>query len=263
MNFKNQTIWITGASSGIGEALAYAFSSKGARLILSARRTNELERVKSHCAYPEQVHILALDLAEYHDLNQKVKLALQQVDQIDILINNGGISQRALVQDLELPVLDRIMQVNFFGAAALTQALLPHFLERKAGHFVCISSLMGKFSSPLRSGYCASKHALHGFYDALRAEVHDHQIAVSLICPGFIKTKVSLNALLGDGHKQNTMDPSSAKGMPPEVCAQKILKAIQKKKPEVYIGGKEVMGVYLKRFFPSLLRRMMRKAQVI
>ena len=255
--------WITGASSGIGEALAIALNQQGARVILSARRIEVLEKVKDKCLHPERAYVLPLDLRDTDSLTQKVQEAIAAFGWVDVLINNGGISQRSLVKETPLAVDRKLMEVNYFGTVALSKALLPHFIERKSGHYVVISSLVGKIGSPLRSGYAASKHALHGFFDSLRAEHYQDNIQVTLICPGFIKTQVSVNALDASGEPRNVMDQAQAYSrFSAEKCAKLIIKAIQRQKKEVYIGGKEVLGVYLKRFFPSLFARVLRKAKV-
>ena len=256
---KNQVIWITGASSGIGEALAHNLAKKGAKLILSARRKEELERVKNTCQSAENnIFVLPLDLEKSHEFSIKVAEAIAHFGKIDILINNGGISQRSLAKDTSVDVDRRIMEIDYFGS----KALLPYFLERKAGKFVVITSLVGKFGTPMRSAYSAAKHALHGFFDALRAESWKENIKVLIVCPGFIKTQVSVNALIGSGEKQGKMDNAQANGMSAEICAEKIVNAIKQGKEEVYIGGNEVFGVYLKRFFPSIFSKILRKAKV-
>jgi short-subunit dehydrogenase len=178
------------------------------------------------------------------------------------LVNNGGISQRALAKETTLEVDKKLMAVNYFGTVALTKALLPNMLTHQLGHIVTITSLTGKFGSPYRSSYAASKHALHGFFDSLRAELYDAHIKVTLICPGFIRTNVSKNALTGDGAKLGTMDEATDKGMDPARLAHKILQAIEDGKEEAYFGGKEVLGVYLKRFFPHYFAKMILKAKV-
>ena len=154
------------------------------------------------------------------------------------------------------------MEIDYFGTVALTKALLPHFISKKAGHFVVITSLMGVFSSPLRSGYCGAKHALHGFFESLRAEVYDSGIDITIVCPGFIATDISLNAVVGDGSKQGTMDEKTGAGMTALQCAKKLAKAVDRKKPEVYIGRTEIIAIYVKRFFPNLFRRIIRKTAV-
>jgi short-subunit dehydrogenase len=161
-----------------------------------------------------------------------------------------------------MDVVRRIMEVNFFGTVAVTQAVLPGMLTRGRGHIVVISSLVGKFGTPQRSVYAASKHALHGFFDSLRAEVHDRGLRVTIICPGFIRTDVSVNALTGDGSQHGTMDDVQAQGMTPAACASRIVRAVEQEKQEAYIGGREVLGVYAKRFVPRLFNRVIRRMKV-
>lgn len=264
-SFTSKVIWITGASSGIGEALANELAKKGARLILSARRKEELERVKGNCnaAVQPNIRILPLDLSQPSTLKLSTEAAVQLFGHVDILINNGGISQRSLAKETSLEVDRAIMEVDYFGTIALTKYLLPHFLKRKSGHYVVTSSVMGKIGTPYRSGYSAAKHALHGFFDSLRAEVWKDNIFVTLVCPGWIRTNITLNAMIGDGSKLNAMDKTTDKGLSPAQCAKKIIEAIQKKKEEVYIGGaKEIFGVYTKRFFPKLFSKIVRKVAV-
>jgi short-subunit dehydrogenase len=265
--FKNKVIWITGASSGIGEALVYALASHGAQLILSARRKDELERVKGNCPPDVQagIKVLPLDLSRGDTLALTTKVAIQLFGRIDVLINNGGISQRSLAKETILAVDRRLMEVDYFGTIALTKYLLPHFYEQKSGHVVTISSVMGIIGTPYRSGYAAAKHALHGFFDSLRAEVWKDcpTIYITLICPGWIRTNVTLNALTGDGTALNTMDSTTNEGMFADELARRALHAIARKKEEVYIGGaKEVLAVYLKRYLPGLFSRIVRKATV-
>lgn len=259
---KDSVVWLTGASSGIGEQLAYQLAEKGAKLIISARRIEELERVKKNCK-SETVEILTLDLNNGFSLVQRAREAETIFGPIDILINNGGISQREKIINTSLEVDRKLMEVNYFGAITLSKTLLPKMVERKKGHHVIVTSTVGIINTPYRSGYGASKHALHGFYDALRAEHHDDNINVSIILPGFIKTEISKNALTGDGSPQQSMDKAQANGMSAERCAELIVKAIEKNKNEVYIGGlKEKAGIYLKRFWPKAARKAVRKLSV-
>lgn len=263
MNFDHKIIWITGASSGIGKSLALALSKQHTKLILSSRNEKELNAVKNACDHPENVQVLPIDLENYLSLSGKVDEALTLFGGVDILFNNGGISQRSLAKDTLITVDKRLMDVNYLGTVALTKALLPHFIEKNSGHFVVITSIVGKIGTPLRSSYAASKHALHGFFDSLRAEVHQNNIKVTLACPGFVQTNVSLNALTADGTPQNKMDGATKNGLMPEVFTEKLLKAVRQEKPEVYIGGfKEKLAVYVKRFFPKLLSKMIRKLAV-
>jgi short-subunit dehydrogenase len=257
--FDNKVVWITGASSGIGEALAYSFANEGAKLILSARRESELERVKKNTKLPDnQVFILPLDIEKIAEIETKTNQAFKHFGKIDYLMNNAGISQRGSVVDSDFSVYKRIFDINFFGVIALTKAVLPYMIAQKSGHITVTSSIMGKLGTPFRSGYAATKHALHGFFDSLRAEIYRENIQVTLICPGYIRTNVSVNAITSDGSKYGKMDTNQAKGMSADECAKRILDAIYHKKEEVYMGGKEVLGVYLKRFFPRLLSKIIR-----
>lgn len=262
-NFKDKVVWITGASSGIGEALSIAFAAAGARLILSARRTDELQRVKRSLQVSDKdCLILPLDLEQPESFPNKVSQVLNYFNRLDIVVHNGGISQRSWIKDTPLAIDHKVMAINYFGPVALTKAILPHFLEQKQGHFVVISSLVGKFGTPLRSAYAASKHALHGFFDSLRAETWRESIQVTIICPGYIRTDISVNAITDTGEKHNRMDKNQQQGMAPEVCAEKILQAVAGGKQEVVIGGKETLSIYLKRFLPGLLNRLVKKINI-
>jgi short-subunit dehydrogenase len=267
MNIQNKVIWLTGASSGIGEALAYELARKKVKLIISSRRKEELERVKGNChplAQPN-IRILPMDLSEGSTLQLTTEAAIQLFGNIDILINNGGISQRALAKDTIIEADRRIMEVDYFGTISISKFLLPHFLKKKSGHFVTVSSVMGLIGTPYRSGYAAAKHALHGFFDSLRAELwkESKSIYVTMICPGWVRTNISMNSLMGDGSKLNQMDSTTSDGLEPKLVAKKIISAIESRKNEVYIGGmKEVSAVYVKRFFPGIFDRIVRKAKV-
>ncbi len=257
MNFDNKTIWITGASSGIGKGLAVMLSVFNCKLILSSRRKDELQKVKQMCRRPENVTTLPFDLADYDQMDQVVKQALNSHEKIDMLINNGGISQRSLIAETDISVDKRIMEVDYLGTVALSKALLPHFVNNQRGYFVNVSSLMGKFSSPYRSAYCAAKHALHGFFDALRLEHEKDNIKVTLVCPGFVNTDIARNALIGNGRPQLMQDRATQNGMHIKEFVNKMLDVIRQEKFEAYIGKKETFGVWLKRFFPRLLHKKM------
>ncbi len=263
MNFTNKVVWITGASSGIGKALTIELSKQGAKLILSARNEEKLQKVKSECKNADTVKVLPLDLETNSKFELKVKEAINWFGRVDILVNNGGISQRSLASETSIAVDKKIMDINYLGTVALTKAILPHFINNKNGQFVVTTSIVGKIGTPLRSSYAASKHALHGFFDSLRAENHKNNIRVTIVCPGFVKTNVSINALTGNGSPQNKMDMATQNGIAPNRFAKIMAKAIHQKKQEVYIAGaKEKLGVYAKRFFPKLLSKMIRKLRV-
>lgn len=263
MGLEGTTVWITGASAGIGKALAVEISKYDANLILSSRNLNKLEEVKSLCQDSEKVEILELDLAEQGAFDSKVKTALSFFDRIDILINNAGISQRSLAMETQASVGEKIFEVNYFGTVALTKAILPHFIKNRKGQIAVISSVVGKIGTPLRSSYSASKHAIHGYFDSLRAELYPTGVKITIICPGFVNTDVSIHALTGDGSEQGSKDKATANGLSPEKFAKKAVRAIYRQKQEVVIGGVlEHLGVWVKRFFPRLLARMVRKVPV-
>ena len=263
MKFKNKVVWITGASSGIGEALVYSFNREGANVILSSHEDDELARVAQNCTDKGETYILPLDLSQTDTLAYKAEDALNKFGHIDILINNGGISQRAYVKDTDFEIYRKIMDIDFFGHVAITKAVLPSMLERKSGHIVVTSSLAGKFGIPLRSGYCAAKHALHGFFDALRVEVWRENVNVTIICPSAVTTNISKNAVLGDGSKYEKMDDLTARGLTPDECAKDIIDAIIKEKEEVTLRGDySKYAVYVKRLSPTLLSKIIRKVKV-
>lgn len=261
-SLDNKVIWITGASSGIGEGIVKNLASQNVKLILSSRRAEVLEKVKAACPNPDNMRILTLDLAQPDTLEAKTKEALSFFGRVDIVIHSGGISQRAFAMDTDIEVHRRLMEVNYFSTIIITKALLPSMIENGFGHIVAISSLVGKFGSPYRSGYSASKHALHGYYDSLRAEIWKQGIHVTIATPGFIKTNVSVNALTEHGEKLNSMDQGQENGMSAEECGRQIVRAIVKEKEEVRIGGKETFGILIKRFLPGVFSRMIRKMNV-
>ncbi len=262
MTFNNKVIWVTGASSGIGKGLVEHFSKMNCKLIISARNNDKLEAIKQASKTPENIAVITFDLAEIDNLKTVVKTAINYFGNIDILINNGGISQRSLIVDTDISVDKKLMDVDYLGTVALSKALLPHFIKNKNGHFVVVTSLMGKFSSPYRSGYCGAKHALHGFFDALRMEHQKDNIKVTIVCPGFVNTNIAKNALIGDGSLQNKQDQATENGLTITQFCKRMVNAIQKEKFEVYIGKKEILGVYLKRFFPKLLHKFILKSDV-
>lgn len=259
--FNNKVVWITGASSGIGEAMALAFAKEGARLVLTARREDELRRVKEITGLPEtSVLVLPMDVTQFDKAQGAAEQVISHFGRIDVMVHNAGVSQRSYVNDTALDVYQKLMNVNFFSTVALTKAVLPYMIRQKSGHFIVISSVAGKIGTIMRSGYNAAKHALHGFYDSLRAEGYSDNIKVTTVCPGYIRTNISLNAMDASGSKFGKMDSNQAKGIPAEECARRILDAVKKDKKEIYIAGfKEVAAIYLKRFLPNLLFDQVRK----
>lgn len=260
-DLKNKRVWITGASGGIGKEMAIQMANAGAKLILTARSVEKLESLKERLVGDEHL-ICPMDLSKTGEIPDTVKKVLSKVETIDVLVNNAGISQRSLVKDTHLEVDRKIMELDYFSKVVLTKSLLPHMTENQQGLIISISSVAGKIGTPMRSAYCAAKHALIGFMDALRAEVHANNINVMVVTPGSVQTDISKNALEGDGKKHNVTDPMIANGIPVDVCVKKIIKGIQKETPELMIAQRrERMAVYVRRFFPSLLFRMMTKLQ--
>ena len=258
MKFSGQIVWITGASSGIGEALAYDFAREGARLVLSSRREEELERVRRACARPDDHIVVPLDLALADTLPMAVGEVLARRGHVDILVNNGGVSQRALAKDASLEVERALMEVNYFGPVALTKAVLPSMLARRAGHVVVVSSVMGYVGTPGRSTYAAGKHALHGYFDSLRTEVWRAGVTVTIACPGYVKTAVSDNALGPRGEKHGRTDGTHLSGISAEKCARAIVRGVAAGREEIYVG-REAVGIYVKRFAPWLFSRIARR----
>jgi short-subunit dehydrogenase len=258
--FKDKVIWITGASSGIGEALVYELSKSGAKIILSSRREDELNRVKKNADLSDDNSlIIPLDLSNTNDVKTWVNQIISKFGKIDMLINNGGQSQRSSVIDTDSNIERKLFEINYFSAINLSKAVLPFMLQQKQGKIIVISSIAGKFGFYLRSSYSAAKHALHGYFESLRLELEKQGISVLMVCPGKIKTNVSLNAISSGGKEHNQMDPSHENAMSADECAKQIISAIISNKEEVYIGGKELLIVKIKRFFPKLFGKIVRK----
>jgi short-subunit dehydrogenase len=257
MKFHNKVVWITGASSGIGEALAYAFAAEGAQLVLSARREEELNRVAKACG---KAYVLPFDMLSIAEHADRVQDVINTYGRIDYLILNAGVSQRSFVKDTTFDVYRRLFEVNFFSIVSLTQAVLPVFTAQQSGVFVPIASVAGRISTPRRAAYGATKHALIGFFDSVRAEVFNDGIRVTTVLPGYIKTNISLHAMNEKGEAYGKMDPNQAKGLDPNFTAQKILQAVLAGKNEFFVGGfLEGFGLFMKRFFPSIVPFMLRK----
>lgn len=261
-SIAGKVAWVTGATSGIGEALAHVLAAEGARVVLSARREPELRRVQAVCDHPGEHLPLPLDLLQPDTFEAAVRTVLNHYGHVDLLIHCAGISQRGFAVETQMQVDRHVMAVNHFGPVELTKLVLPSMIERRSGHLVVISSLLGKFGAPRRAAYSASKHALIGFFDSLRAEVHQYGIAVTTICPGFVRTNASYNALHGDGTPHGKMDENIRNGIPSDVCARKILRAVKSRKREAYIGGKERWAVYLSRYLPGLFSRLIRDHKI-
>lgn len=260
MNYYNNKIaWVTGASSGIGEALVYALNDLNCITIISARREEELNRVKKGCSNPQLVHLQVLDLEQNDKFQEVTTSIIKEFGKIDFLFNNGGVSQRGTAAGTGLEVDRKIMEVNFFGNIALTKAVLPFMINEKAGHIMVTTSVAGKYGFFQRSTYSASKHALHGFYDSLRLEQLENNIKITLVVAGPVNTSMATNALIDNGEKQGKSDRLLEAGMSASSVAQKIIKGMIRQKEDLYIGKKELIPIYIKRFFPFLFTPIMAK----
>lgn len=258
-SFNDKVVWITGASSGIGKELAVQLAHNNAKIILSARNSEQLELVRNSLNSPEKHLILPLDLSNQTNFKELTETVIDHFGKIDYLFNSGGVSQRSVAAETNIDIDRKIMEINFFGNIALTKAVLPQMQEQKSGHIVVTSSIAGKFGFYLRSAYSASKHALHGFYESVLLEEAKNGIAVTIVCPGKINTPISTNAITKDGTAHGKMDHNQSTGMSVEECVEKMLVAVQKEKKEVLIGNKEIKAVTLKRFFPKLFWKIISK----
>jgi len=258
--WKDKVVWITGASSGIGEALVKQLAEKGARIILSSRNADKLAELKAKLPNTEEHSILPLDVSNENIINQALISRKELINSVDVLINNAGISQRALTWEASRESERLIMETNFFGATALTKAVLPGMMQRNSGSIISLSSPAGSFGFPMRSSYSASKHALHGYFDSLRAELDaaKKNIHIMLVLPGRVSTNMSYNALTQDGSKQAETDQRLASGLSPDECAKGIIKAAEKRKAEIYFGREQIL-IYIKRYLPGLFRSIVTK----
>lgn len=246
--FNMNSIWITGASSGIGEALAREYSALGWRVILSSRRAEELLRVANTCASPENCTVIPLDLEDPKSIDEAADDVIERFGTVDILVNNGGISQRSLVHETPIEIDRKIMQIDYLSGVQLTKRILPAMITAGGGHIVAISSIVGVFGFPQRSAYSAAKHAIHGFYESVWAELHTKGIQTTIVCPGQILTNVSLHALTKDGSEHGKMDPAQKNGIPADECAHRIRRAIEHNKREVYVCRIDVLMCYFHRY---------------
>ena len=256
--FERQVVWLTGASSGIGEALAYEFSQDGASVILSARNQGELERVQRAC--PGEALVLPMDVTDQAAMKGIVEQANNWKGRIDMLLNNAGISQRSSCLNTDMQTYRTVFEVDVFGQIALTKEVLPYMLEQGSGHMAVTASVAGKIGAPYRTGYCAAKHAMMGFFDALRSEVSHRNIKVTTITPGYIRTNISSNALNGDGSRFGQVDADISAGMNVQDCAKVIMRGFNKGKQEIAVGrGLEMHALWLKRLFPNMVFKLVAK----
>ncbi|MCU0460823.1 MAG: SDR family NAD(P)-dependent oxidoreductase [Bacteroidales bacterium] len=255
--YNGKKVWITGASSGIGEALVYAFALRGAKVVISSNDIPGLERVKEAClGKSANVFCAPFDLSDTSGIEELAEQQIKILGGIDYLINIGGISQRARIDETPLWLDRKIFEINYFGTIALTKAILPHMIKQKSGYIAATSSISGRFGFPLRSAYSASKQALHGFFETLYLENKNNNIKTSVIIPGRVRTNISLHALNQEGKEHGKMDPGLAGGISAEKAAKKIIRGIARNKREILVGGGELTMLYIRRIWPWLFFRI-------
>ena len=259
-SFRGKTVWITGASGGLGEALVHGFRAVGARLVLSARREDALARLAGDLGGgPDEVMIAPMDLARPDAIDEAVRTVHGRLGAVDVLVNNAGQTQRGLVRDTVPAVTRTLFEVNVFGPLALTRAVLPAMTAAGGGRIVVISSIAALYASPYRSGYGAAKKALHGLFNALRAEEHGNGIRVCLVVLGAVRTDVSINALRADGGRYGRMDPVIEAGMDPAAAARRIVRAAARGREEVLVAPlAQRWLVWREKYFPGLAARAVR-----
>ncbi len=260
MDFNGKTIWITGASSGMGKALAERLASEGCRLIISGRDAVGMQatadKIKS---LGSDAVIVPLDMSDAEGIKNAVDKTLASGEKVDALYQFAGISQRSLAVETKIESTRKIMEVNYFGVVVMATAILPHMIKNGGGQLVGVSSLVGKFGFPYRSAYSSSKHALHGFFETVLAENAKHNIKVSMLIPGRIDTNISKFAINKDGKEHGEMDPGQANGMKADKAANIIFKGLKKEKKEILVGGKELLMVHIRRFLPALYYKLAQK----
>jgi short-subunit dehydrogenase len=257
VDFKNKVVLVTGASSGIGAELTKQLNAMGAVVIASARRMDRIEELKNQCVNPENIVSIELDLTDQSSIDSIVS-ELKKMDKLDLVIHNAGIAQKGLVIENDLEVDRKVMETNYFGTISLTKKILPIFRKQGHGWFAVVTSLAGAVGVPGRSAYSASKHALHGFFESLRAENFDCDLDVSVIMPGFIHTDITVKALKGDGSEYGKVEKSHKQGMSAEKCAQRIIHGLRKRKKNIVVGHLEILIVYIQRLSPSLYNFVVR-----
>jgi dehydrogenase/reductase SDR family protein 7B len=260
MNYKDKTVWITGASSGIGAALAKEFALEGARVIISSHEAEELEEVrKSLEPVSPEVHSVVFNLGYPEQVEEAAQKVLKEFGRVDVLMNNGGISTRALAVDTPLEIDRKVMEIDYFSGVILAKAVLPGMIGNGYGHIGVTSTIAGKFGFPMRTAYSAAKHALFGFYKSLYAENKSKGIRVTLFSPGRVRTNISLHALVEDGSEFGKMAKGQAKGIPPEKCARRMIRAMKRNRKDVLIGGFELMMVWVHKYCKPLYYRLVDK----
>jgi len=262
--FSGKVVWVTGASSGIGEALVHEFIRRGANVIASSNDPDGLKRVKEECGNKsEMVHCVPFDLSDSTGIEAIVEQELKSSGRIDFLLNIGGISQRARIDETPLWLDRKIFEINYFGTIALTKAILPYMIKQKSGHVLATSSISGRFGFPLRSAYSASKQALHGFFETLYLENKKYNIRSSVIIPGRVRTSISVHALNAEGKEHGKLDEGQAKGILPQKAAEIIIRGIIRNRREILVGKNELIMLHIRRWCPWIFFRIADKIKSV
>ena len=264
LQFAGKVAWVTGASSGIGESLVQEFVRRGATVIASSNDPKELQRVKAECGNnSEMVHCIPFDLSDTTGIEAIVEQQVKSFGKIDFLLNIGGISQRARIDETPMWLDRKIFEINYFGTIALTKAVLPFMVKQQSGHIHATSSISGRFGFPLRSAYSASKQALHGFFETLYLENKKYNIRASVIIPGRVRTSISVHALNAEGKEHGKLDEGQAKGILPQQAAEIIIRGMVKNKREILVGKNELMLLHIRRYCPWLFFRIADKIKAM
>jgi short-subunit dehydrogenase len=263
MNYRGKTVWITGASSGIGAELARQFAEEGAKVVISSHEAEELEEVRlSLEPVSEDVHSVVFNLGHPEEVEATAQKVLKEFGTVDVLMNNGGISTRAEAIETKVELDRKIMEIDYFSGVILTKALLPKMIEQGYGHIGVTSSISGKFGWPQRSAYAAAKHALYGFYKSLWAETNKKGIRVTIFSPGRVRTNISIHALVKDGKEHGKMDPGQDRGISPAACARKMIRAMKRNRKDVLIGKGELVMVWIHKYCKPLYHRLVNRMTV-
>jgi dehydrogenase/reductase SDR family member 7B len=257
LQFTGKVAWVTGASSGIGESLVHEFVRRGAMVLASSNDSAGLKRVKSECGNKsDMVHCVPFDLSDTTGIEAIVEQQVKSFGKIDFLLNIGGISQRARIDETPMWLDRKIFEINYFGTIALTKAVLPIMVKQQSGHVLATSSISGRFGFPLRSAYSASKQALHGFFETLYLENKKYNIRASVIIPGRVRTSISVHALNAEGKEHGKLDEGQAKGILPQQAAEIIIRGMVRNKREILVGKNELMLLHIRRYCPWLFFRI-------
>lgn len=257
--FRNKRIWVTGASSGIGREIVFQLAPVAEQIIISGRNTNTLNEVSVQSGFTEKISVVIMDQGSPDSVQKACDIVLSDHGIIDVVFCNGGVSQRALAMETSEKIERYLFETNYFSQIQIAKSLVKAMDLSRRLHIVVTSSLLGKWGFPLRSSYAATKHALHGYFDSLRMENKERGLQVTLVLPGFINTPISKHAMNAEGKLSGEMDANQAGGISVQNCVEKILAGVASKKSEFSVGGRETLGLLLRRYLPSVFEKILMK----